>query len=69
MQLVSWPHLCLQLSQLSLQLGRSGLQLLFSALKPLLTLSDGSVHLDPELCSETIFTLSSGDKNQELIPK
>lgn len=45
------------LGQLTLQLRDLSLQLLLSCLPSLFTLSDSSVHLYPELCSELILTL------------
>lgn len=63
--LVKQAHLSFQLSQLTLQLRYLGLQLLFSALPPLFTLCHCSVHLYPELCSETILAFYPAVANQK----
>lgn len=62
---VEETHPQLLLPQLSLQLGDLRLQLLLLALPPLFALSDGSVHLDPELCSQTILTLCPGGMQRQ----
>lgn len=53
-------HPQLLLPQLSLQLGDVRLQLLLLVLPPLFALSDGGVHLDPELRPQTILALGPG---------
>lgn len=62
---VKETHLRLLRAQFTLQLRDLRLQLLLSALPPLFALGNCSIHLYPELCSETILTLCPGGMQQQ----